>query len=353
MKIMNINNSLMTIFLMLLIGLSLQYKLNENEEHDTLSHSHDSEHEDSNEENQNSLDTQSDTYTSGESTTKPSGLLNLFKNKLKISSKNSRTSSTNSTTVTKTVVYKGSTTPKKSKDMNIEDLKHHKVSCSKSNSAIHSFQFNADKKKMINFSFSCVQSPAISNTCSSHKTPYTETYLKVLKTFDTFTKHFVDCPEGTVMKSFNMGTRGKFYTGIGFLLRMTEKTWPNIFFEFTCCKAEISRVLFLETGITENKTNNINNLKRQKRITAQDLNVISMFHMQIPSNKIFFQLRMAVLKGQTSPSMPNYFEDNSKNPSTATATGTTATKPKPSNTPSFVGKYFYFKLFSNINFFRT
>lgn len=201
----------------------------------------------------------------------------------------------------KTEVYQKETNLKNPEDWSINRLDQHVVDCSTRYSAINSFKFETRKTKNkkgkkgdgVNFRYSCVRSPMISKKCKKYKTPETRTDFFVKNSLNTLVKHYLECPNNTVMNKFKLIAKGNFESGIMKLFRLSLNKFPKIFFEFSCCEAKIQRTIWATTRRTRNKSNELKNLQYQN-VIAHDLNAISSFHMQCPKETIFFEMRISV-----------------------------------------------------------
>jgi hypothetical protein len=228
-------------------------------------------------------------------------------------------------------------------EKSINHLERHEINCTESNSAINSFAFElgnpGKKKNQVRFNYSCVKSPVISNECKNHETPIGGAAFKVKNSLNHLVGHYVECPDGTVMKSLVLKTKGKFYTGIGALFRLKGNNRPKIWYSYTCCKAEISRTVYTETKRSRNMNNEYYNLSGQP-INGRDLNAISSFDMQAPFHTIFYNIKVSVLKGETSPYFPPpcSSESEKSNQINTTPSNTIADFP----VLSFTGKEFIF-----------
>jgi hypothetical protein len=339
---MKINHGMMTVFLILMIGSSMQFRIPQNMEDKALQNSNDSGNDQRNEEvrNQTAITNQPSSQNSG----------NGVQDTKQVNSTDQASSNQLSERAT---LYDDATQWNDDGKKAINHLDRHTINCTESNSAINSFKFehrleNSKKRILlgpkkvtkIRFSFTCVKSPAISNTCFDYTTPVGDAAFMVRKSLNYLVRHYVECPNGQVMKSFVMKTAGKFYTGIGALFRLGEKDRPKLWYKFTCCNAEISRTVRAETKRTDNKNNEYFNLSRQD-INGRDFNAISSFNMLAPPNTIFYNMRLSVLNGETSP----YFPDPCMNASENSSQDNPVANDKSasfSDSESFVGNEFIY-----------
>lgn len=331
------NNQMMSIFLMLMIGLSLQFNLQEVKEHKSLLNSDNLEYDDNN----------FDAYQ------QPSESQVNNNTQQREEENQGQSNSTQSTEL-----YNLQTNWDTNGKLSINYLDRHVVNCTESNSALNSFKLEtkevptkglmklkAKSLGQIRYNYTCVKSPAISNNCTLHQTPVQHTGFLVQQTLDSLVKHYVDCPSQSVMKSFRIKTQGQFWLGVKAFFRLSPKLRPKLYYEYTCCKAEISRDIFATTQKT--KSNNRYTALSRQHINANDLNAISFFHMQSPRGGIFYELRLALLKGETSPSFPDYLNGESTMPAENQSNINNSNQTGNSQPPSFVGKELI--LFKNLN----
>jgi hypothetical protein len=285
---MKTNDKMMLVFLMLLIGSSLQFKISNNLEDHAIQTSTDS-----------SID-QANMEVSPKSA-------NMNDPSVGISENDGPNGEDTSKSLPSTKLY-NKATKWNSGEKPINYLDRHEVNCNESNSAINSFAFErgnpGKKKNQVRFNYSCVKSRAISNNCKLHQTPMGFVAFMVKNALDSLVGHYVECPKGTVMKSFHLKNKGKFWTGISAFFRMSENNRPKIWYSYKCCKAKISRTIYTQTRRSINFDNEYYNLSGQP-INARDLNAISSFDMQAPKNVIFYNIKVSVLKGETSPYFPH------------------------------------------------
>ena len=274
---MKINQKLlMTIFLMLLIGSSLQLK-NFEDQHD---------------EYQEKTDQGNDPQPTAD------------QNNVKSPSPNEE--------VVRATLYDANTNWADDKNRKLNALEDHNVNCAENNSALNSFRYEnttiaggllKKEKTEIRFNYTCVKSPYISDRCFSQHTAMETLGFRIKKSLTSLVKHYVDCPIGSVMKGFTVKTEGKFYGGAAALLRLGPEGRPKVQYFYTCCEADISRTIYSETQQTSNPDNSMHSLSDQQ-LQGRDFNAISSFHMQAPTNFIYYQIRVGVLKGETSPYFP-------------------------------------------------
>lgn len=201
----------------------------------------------------------------------------------------------------------------------INYLDRHNVDCNENNSALHSYVYehrDETRQKRILFkkhsftvtnlrySYTCVKSPEISDKCQTFKTTAQDANFIVEKSLNSLVKHNVSCPQNSVMKRFKLRHQGRFDTGFGVVFRLDPKDRPQLFYEYTCCEANISRIIYAQTPPSYGGDNEYYNLRNQF-IDAKDLNAISSFSMQLSKTDIYYSMRFSTLNGQISPSYPD------------------------------------------------
>jgi hypothetical protein len=298
----------MTIFLILIIGSSIQFSANKNPQDSFLKHSSDSVvnlknnkivekaiHEDpSNQISGNEVDM---AHTNN--------LVKPKKNK-----KSVLTTSYRSPARAK-LYYKQTrwNTPGRAA---INFLDRHTIDCSERNSAINSFKFEWNRRNKIRYSYTCVNSPVISNKCHVLETNLKNAEFVVTESLDSLVKHYVECPENHVMSRFRLKNRGKFFIGLGAIFRLLPQDHPKLYYQYTCCQADTTRVIFARTNRSPNLNNEYGNLTSQN-VKGYDKVALNYFHMQTPGDQIYYEMKFANLKGETSPSYPDYFSNGFEN----------------------------------------
>lgn len=198
----------------------------------------------------------------------------------------------------------------------INALKHHTIDCSQENSAINSFKMemrNHKRKTQLRFSYTCVESPAISNRCRVLQTAEKTAEFKVKESLDSLAKHYVECGENEVMTKVALKTKGKFFTGLGAIFRLLPQDHPKLFYQYTCCQAEFSRkeIILSRTKQSANPNNQYNHLIHQY-VKGYDKVALKFFHLQTPGNEIYYEMKYECLKGETCPSYRDYFKYGGK-----------------------------------------
>jgi hypothetical protein len=235
----------------------------------------------------------------------------------------------------------------------INYLDRHTIDCKQDNSAINSFKLEVgtfkekvkgvfweemqDKKK-IRYSYTCVKSPAISNNCREYSTTPNQVAFDTTLSLGFLIRHYLECPGGQVMKKFGFRGKGDFYYGLFAIFRKLED-YPKIWYEYTCCNAEISKTKYFETEKTPNEDNRYFNLKDQA-VNGRDFNAISAFNLQCPEKRIFYSTRINILKGETSPYFPNPCDGPLKDARKA-EDRSNAKNEALYNSKIFLGKYVY------------
>ena len=201
----------------------------------------------------------------------------------------------------------------------INYLDRHNVDCNENNSALHSFVYeHRDETRQqrkflkkesytvtnLRYSYSCVKSPEISDKCQTFKTTAQDANFIVEKSLNSLVKHNVSCPQNSVMKRFKLRNQGRFDTGFGVVFRLNPRDRPQLFYEYTCCEANISRTIYAQTPPSYGGDNEYYNLRNQF-IDAKDLNAISSFNMQLSQTDIYYSMRLSTLNGQISRSYPD------------------------------------------------
>ncbi len=310
-------NQQMAIFLILLFGSTLQFKLSS---YDTPKDSldsdklNDSPKNDNNEEqNDNSATPENSNHASSDDSLNEvdsSNTENLQEGNLKTSDSSTQ----------KSRIYNKETQWNDYGNGSINFLDRHYVYCSDRNTALNSFRYeHKDERRQkknffgfteyytatsLRFSYTCVESPEISEKCNTMTTQIQDANFIVEKSLNALVKHNVSCPQNTVMKGFVLRPRGKYDMGFGALLRLDPKDRPQLSYEYTCCDANISRTIYAQTGPTWAGDNEYYNLRNQF-INAKDFNAISSFNMQVSQNDIYYSMKFSTLKGETSPSFPD------------------------------------------------
>jgi hypothetical protein len=230
----------------------------------------------------------------------------------KMREKNNRTKPKNSygPLPTQTVILDKATKWNESLQWVLAALDRHNVDCPEDYSALNSFKLEINNQQKIRYKYQCVQSASITNNCRDYQTDIKTAEFLVAHSLDTLVKHYVKCPDNTVMKGFEMVAL-RMWNKENEILRLTRDRHPRLYYSYTCCDANISRRLLARTGETKNANNEFFELEHQT-IQALDKNAITYFHMQAPGKKIFFEMEFATLKGETSPSYPDYFNQNSQ-----------------------------------------
>lgn len=199
-------------------------------------------------------------------------------------------------------------------------------------SALNAFQYEeqADPKKgnnrLIRYNYRCVRSPSITNHCKNIEGDWVKTGAFVDVTIDTLGKMSANCAKDEVLRGFRYETNKK-KSFSWFVYSLNNLLWPEIRYNYSCCKARASRVERIENEQTFNADNKMVNLKDQL-VDATDRNALNSFGMVTPNYKISYYYKASVLQGETSPSLP----------------------PRCNGTPSFLGKIENNKI---INFFRN
>jgi len=199
-------------------------------------------------------------------------------------------------------------------------------------SALNAFQYEerVDPKvgnnRQIRYRYRCVRSPSITNHCKNIEGDFVKTGAFVDVTIDTLGKMSANCAQDEVLRGFRYETNKK-SSFIWIEYSLNAKLWPEIRYNYSCCKARVSRVERIENNLTFNADNKMVNLKDQL-VDASDRNVLNSFGMVTPNYKIGYYYKATVLVGETSPSL------------TASCNGT----------PSFLGKIENNKI---INFLET
>ena len=198
----------------------------------------------------------------------------------------------------------------------INYLDRHTIDCSRENSAINSFimQTREHKRKtQVRFSYTCVESPAISNRCRELQTADKTAEFEVKKSLESLAKHYVECGEDEVMTKVALKTKGKFNTGVGAIFRLLPSDHPRLFYQYTCCQAEFSRkdIILSRTKRTPNPNNGYGHLGRQY-IKGYDNVSLKFFHLQTPGNEIYYEMKYECLKGESCPSYRDYMKTEGK-----------------------------------------
>jgi len=174
-------------------------------------------------------------------------------------------------------------------------------------SAINAFQYEerVDPKKwnnrQIRYIYQCVRSPSITNHCKNIQGDYVKTGAFVDVTIDTLGKISANCANDEVLRSFRYETN-KQTSFVWADYTFNAKLWPEIRYNYSCCKARVSRVERIENGPTFNADNKMVNLKDQF-VGAADFNALNSFGMITPNYKIAYYYKASVLQGETSPSL--------------------------------------------------
>lgn len=275
------NAKLMTLFLILLVSLSLQLKVNEIKESNTVN----------SEKN------------------KKNHIILKKEDKTRIKS-NSYQGASN--------IYKDSTSWNITSQGEINYLTYHTIDCKQENSAINSFQMEESMqpeqvkvswwtethtRKQIRYYYSCVTSPSITNNCRDFSTTPNTVAFDTTLSLSFLVRHYLECPAGQVMKKFGFRGKGDFYYGFFAFLRKLED-YPQIWYEYTCCNANIADTKYFETQKTSITNQKYFNLKDQA-VNARDFNAISQFNLMFPPNQMFYNVRANVLQGETSPFFPS------------------------------------------------
>ena len=78
--------------------------------------------------------------------------------------------------------------------------------------------------------------------------------------------------------------------------------WPEIRYNYSCCKPRVSRVERIENNLFFNADNKMVNLKDQL-VGAADVNAVNSFGMVTPNYKIGYYYKASVLEGESSPTL--------------------------------------------------
>jgi hypothetical protein len=234
-------------------------------------------------------------------------------------------------------------------------LDRHTVDCNQSNSAINSFNLEIGSAtddpnttqneqltgKKVRYSYSCVKSPNISDSCRNFSTtPNRVFFFEVSKAIKRLNRHYLECPDNQVMKKFGMKSSGIFDLKGVSRDKIEEDDYPKIWYEYTCCNAETSRTTYFETELTPNSDDKYYSLKNQK-VNSKDFNALSAFNFQCPENKIFYSAKIQILKGETSPAFP---DPCLKSPQSVrmSESSTNGKNEAGNKSKVFLGKYVYF-----------
>lgn len=230
-------------------------------------------------------------------------------------------------------------------------LDRHTVDCKLSNSAINMFKFEVssttddpstsvreDLGKKIRYSYKCVKSPAISDSCRDFSTtPNRVFFFEVTKAIKKLNRHYLECPDNMVMKKFGLKSSGIFELGNTPRSKIAEDDYPMIWYDYTCCNAQISRETYFETNMTQNPESRYFNLRNQI-VNCKDFNALSAFNFQCPENKIFYSAKIQILKDEVSPGFPDPCLKSSQN-----LRAEESSKNEAGNKSKvYLGKYVYF-----------
>lgn len=174
-------------------------------------------------------------------------------------------------------------------------------------SALNAFQYEERvdptkwNNRQIRYTYKCVRSPSITNHCKNIEGDYVKTGAFVDVTIDTLGKMLASCAKDEVLKGFRYEKNPKSSFN-WFVYSLSKAVWPEIRYKYTCCKARVSRVERIENEPTFNADNKMVNLKDQF-VGAADFNALNSFGMLTPNYKIAYYYKASVLEGETSPSL--------------------------------------------------
>jgi hypothetical protein len=211
----------------------------------------------------------------------------------------------------------------------INYLTKHFINCKEDNSALNYVTLEKNeierqinlritkvntKNVNVRFRYTCVKSNSISTNCRNYSTEKDIVARDAEKALAFLDRHYIDCPNDEVLKSFGLKSKGIFFGGIISRFQ-SKKNIPRIWYDYTCCKADSNREIFFESTSTGNPNGRFENLENQT-IDAKDFNAINSIHMQAPKGVIFYQAKVNTLKGETSNSYPDPCEYKNSNSNT-------------------------------------
>jgi hypothetical protein len=154
-------------------------------------------------------------------------------------------------------------------------LDRHPIDCGQ-NSAVNYFKLQRGDGT-IRYSFKCVKSDHISNTCYNKETPPQETASNSHKSANYLDRHMVTCDAGQALRSFVLTRNGN-----------------KVFYKYSCCVAKIKNCFKAKTAEADHGEMSTHYLDRQE-VDAKESNVFNNFHLVSANGKFFYETNICTL----------------------------------------------------------